>query len=192
MHWTSIQRVMWCDPRQPPVPHSLQRGHGCRHISLDGGGGANRVWQGGTWLVDKDLAEYFYADDGLVVWTQLERLQKEFDFLASLFGRVSLRENIRKMVSMACQPCHAPVRVSLEVYERWTTGTGPTFREPQRRRVDCPEFKVEVTAGSLLMHHQIQHAVGQGGRVAPPPPPGESQTNQLSFLRRLMRLWCPV
>ena len=78
-------------------------------------------------LTIRDLAEYFYSDNGLVTSTQLERLHRAFDILSGLFGRVGLRMNKRKTVSMACQPCHAPGRMYLEAYKRQTTGTGPTF-----------------------------------------------------------------
>ena len=82
-----------------------------------------------------DLEPYFYANNGLVASTQPERLQRVFDVLTSLFDRVGLRMNMQKMVSMSCQPCHAPGRMSVEAYERRTTGTGPNFWGQQRRRV---------------------------------------------------------
>ena len=52
MLWTSVQRVIWRDPRQPPAPHTMQRGHGIRCLPLVDGGGANRVWHEGTWTVN--------------------------------------------------------------------------------------------------------------------------------------------
>ena len=81
---------------------------------------------------------YFYANNGLIVSTQLERLQRAFDVLASIFKRVSLRMNAWKTFSMASQPYHGTGQMSLEAYERWTTGTVPTFQELQRRRLACP------------------------------------------------------
>ena len=51
-----------------------------------------------------DLAVYFYANDGLVASTQLERLQRDFDFLTGLFNWVGLRANMAKTVGMVCQP----------------------------------------------------------------------------------------
>ena len=77
----------------------------------------------------QDLAAYFYAYDGLVTLNQLERLQRAFSILTGLFDRFGLRTNMRKTVSMACQPYHAPGRMSLEAYERQTTGTGKNLRE---------------------------------------------------------------
>ena len=87
----------------------------------------------------QDLMVYFYADNGLVVLTHPERLQRAFDILASLFDRVGLQTNARKTVSIACQQYYVPIQMSLEAYKWQTTGTGPTFWELQRRRVACPE-----------------------------------------------------
>ena len=108
----------------------------------------------GLGLSLRDLAAYFYANDGLIVSTQPERMQREFNVLTGLFDRVVLRTNMRKTVSMAHQPCHAPGRMSVETYGRLTTGTGLIFWERQRMRVQCPECEVEVVTGSLLTHHQ--------------------------------------
>ena len=109
-----------------------------------------------------DLAAYFYAYNGLITSTQTERLQRAFAILTGLFDRVGLRTNTRKTASMACQPCHASGKMSVEAYERRTTGTGPTFWDRYRRRVHCPDCRDEIAAGSLLMHHQIEHTIGQG------------------------------
>ena len=102
---------------------------------------------GGLGLTIIDLADYLYADDGLVASTQLERLQREFDILAGIFDWVSLRTNTAKIVGMVCQPCHATCGISEEVYGKRDTGTGTTFQESQRKRVECPEYGVEVAAG---------------------------------------------
>ena len=71
--------------------------------------------------------------------TQPDMLQRAFDALTGLFGRVVLSKNTWKTVSMAFQPCHAPVRMSVEAYEKRAMGTGPSFWERQRRRVKCPD-----------------------------------------------------
>ena len=84
------------------------------------------------------LAEYFYAEYGIVASTQLERLQRAFNVFAGLFDQVGLRKNTRKTVSMACQPYQTPVRMSVEAYERRTMGTGTTFWERQQRRANVP------------------------------------------------------
>ena len=76
-----------------------------------------------------DLAVYFYADDGLVTSTQLESLKRAFGVLTGLFYQVGLSTNKRKTVSIAYKIFHAPGRMSVEAYERRTTGTGTTFWE---------------------------------------------------------------
>ena len=81
------------------------------------------------------LETYFYADDGIVISTQPERLQRSFDALTGFFDRVGLKKNMRTKVSMACQPCHAPGRILWEACERRMTETWPTFWERRRRGV---------------------------------------------------------
>ena len=124
------------------------------------------AFQYGNWF-------FLNANDGLFASNQLERLQREFIVLTGIFNWVGLRKNRQKTVSMDCQPCHLPGRMTVEAYERQTTGTEPTFRERWRRRVICPECGVEITAGLLLTYRQIQHSEGQGnqGGLPPPPPP---------------------
>ena len=76
-----------------------------------------------------DLAENFYANNVIMASTELERLQRVFDVLTSLFDWVGLRTNAAKTVGMVCQPCHAPgggVRGGLCVTG---DGEGPTFWE---------------------------------------------------------------
>ena len=49
----------------------------------------------------------FYADDGMVASSDPRWLQWAFYALVSLFKRVGLRKNVRKMVSMVCRPCRS-------------------------------------------------------------------------------------
>ena len=144
----------------------------------------------GLGLSIQDLEAYLYARDRLVASIHPKRLQRVFDILSGFFYQDGLR-----LVIMACQPFHAPGQMSLEAYDWRTTGTGPTFRERQQRRVACPECRVEVTTGSLMMHRQIQHNVVRGGRGEPPPPPaspGEAQNYRVYLPKRLLQIRCPV
>ena len=70
--------------------------------------------KGGIGLTIINLVEYFYADDSLVASTQLERLQREFDVLAGIFGRVSLRKNMKK--TFVFKTYHAPGGISDAAY----------------------------------------------------------------------------
>ena len=65
-----------------------------------------------------DLAENFYANNVIMASTELERLQRVFDVLTSLFDWVGLRTNAAKTVGMVCQPCQTPGRMSEEAYAR--------------------------------------------------------------------------
>ena len=87
------------------------------------------VVTGGLGLTIIDLAEYFYAHDGLMAFTQTDRIHRAFDVLAGLFDRVDLLTNTAKTVGMVCLILHAPCGLSEEAYERRTTVKGLTFQE---------------------------------------------------------------
>ena len=50
----------------------------------------------GYGLLIRELEAYFYADDGLVASTQLERMKWAFNGLTGLFSRLILRKINRK------------------------------------------------------------------------------------------------
>ena len=60
------------------------------------------VGMGGPGTTIIDLVEYFYSKNGLMVSTQPERLQMDFDVLTGLFDRVVLLTNTSKTVGMVC------------------------------------------------------------------------------------------
>ena len=130
----------------------------------------------------QDIVEYFYADGGLVVSTQTEKLQRLFDVLTDLFDQVGLQMIVQKTVSISCWPYHAPVGMLEVAYARWTPGVVPKYRERQRRRVQCPECGLELAVNSLPAHLQIQHGMGRGG----------SQIYWISIPMILSQLSCPV
>ena len=71
---------------------------------------------GGLGLMIIELAAYFYANNGLVVSTQPERIHRAFDILTSLFNWVVLRKKTAKTVGMVYQPCHTMRGMSEEAY----------------------------------------------------------------------------
>ena len=64
----------------------------------------------------QELEAFFYADDVLVVYPQVERLQREFNVLTDIFYQVGLHTNMWKMVIMACCQCYNPGRLSKPAY----------------------------------------------------------------------------
>ena len=96
----------------------------------------SEVVKRGLGLTIIDLAACFYDDDGFVVLTQTERLQRAFGTLTGLFDRVGLGKNTAKAVGMVCHPCHVLGGISEEGYARRVKGKGPTFWKRQRRRVE--------------------------------------------------------
>ena len=122
-------------------------------------------------MLVQELAAYLYAEKGLVASTQPERSHRLFNNLMDLFDQVILQRNLWKTVITTCQYCHTHGSMLEVAYEIRTSGVGPTYREWKRRRVQIPECGVELAAGSLLTHHQIQNGVGRGSRGGYPPLP---------------------
>ena len=61
-------------------------------------------------------AAFFYANDGLIVLTDLVWLQGAFYTLARFFYRAGLWTNVRKTDRMICRPCHVE-GTYLEVFD---------------------------------------------------------------------------
>ena len=99
----------------------------------------------------------FYMDDGMVASSNPRWLQGEFSTLVVLLDRVGLRTNFRKTVDMVCRPCHLAGTKSEAAYRRSMTGEGPSYRERQKGRVQCREFRQEMAAGLLAGHRTTQY-----------------------------------
>ena len=107
------QGVTQGDPLSPTIFNVVLDAIICRWVTVVM---PTEAGTGGLGLTIIDMAEYLYANDGLMSSTQPERLQRVFDVLASLFGRVGLRTNMAKTVGMVCHTCHAPGGMSEEAY----------------------------------------------------------------------------
>ena len=95
----------------------------------------------------------FYADDGMVVLSDLAWLQGDFSALVAIFDRVGLWTNVGKTVSMVCHPCWAGDGNRTEAgYSRRLTGVGKTYTERQRERVACRECGTVIAACSMSSH----------------------------------------
>ena len=77
-----------------------------------------------------------------------------------------------------------------EFHKRKTTGIDPIFWYRQWMRVACSECVVEVAAGSLLTHRQIQGGTIWEDRVGAhtQPPPRKAHTYQVYFPKRMLWL----
>ena len=67
-------------------------------------------------------AALFYVDDGMVVSSDPQWLQRAFTKQVGLFDRVGLKKNTGKTVNMTCRPCTASGNRSEEAYGRFMTG----------------------------------------------------------------------
>ena len=85
------------------------------------------------------MVTFFYADNRLLEYTREERLHQEFNMLTNLFDCVGLRMNVRKTVSVVCQPCQSVGGHPYEAYKRRIIGMGITYQACQFQNVRCPE-----------------------------------------------------
>ena len=79
------------------------------------------------------LVVQLYANDGLLMYTWVERLQSAFNILTELFDCIGLIKNMSKMVSMALQPRHVIGGHSIEAYGLWMMGEEMKHREILRQ-----------------------------------------------------------
>ena len=140
------------------------------------------------------LEAYFYADDGILALALATRLQRAFDTLTELFGRVGLHTNVVKTVIMDCKTCLAIGGPYAEAYGIRMMGEGQTYRYRLRQRVYCPDCEADLVAGSLASHRQAQHGVDQWGlkEPHPPHPMDEVRNYRISFSRAARNIACPV
>ena len=90
--------------------------------------------------------------------------------LVSLAGSASVQTQVRRsswhaIHAMRLDRCRRNRTIDKQRGQDQISGGG------QRRRLEYPECGVEVAAGLLLMHLQIQHGMVWGGRRGNPPPP---------------------
>ena len=77
--------------------------------------------EGFGWDVQQ-LADYFYADGGVLALTRETCLQQDFDTLMRLFCRVVLHTTVANTARMSCQPCCTLGVHSVEAYGLWIMG----------------------------------------------------------------------
>ena len=78
-----------------------------------------------------------------------------------LFDRFGLETNVEKMAIMICQLCKTIGSQLLEAHIRWVIGERHTYRERQWERVLCPDYGVELAAGSPTAQRENQNGRGR-------------------------------
>ena len=139
----------------------------------------------------RDLIALFYADDGLIASRDSEWLQQSIDVLTDLFARVGLKTNTTKTKAMICTPGYIATQMSDQQYRRRMRGTGQTYRERQRRRVECSLCNRNLAAASLPSHMLSQHGVVHQDNQ-PAPPEEQARDYRVSFPPHLDSIECPV
>ena len=100
----------------------------------------------------------FHADNYMKGYYHPELLQGSINVLICLFKKIIPKSNIAKSKTMIIQPGGIWYSISVELFTRRSTGEGANYGDCLRRRIPCPEFDVEVTAGALMDHCIQMHA----------------------------------
>ena len=134
----------------------------------------------------------FYADDALLASRDANWLQTSFTTICDLFERVGLQTNASKTKVMIAVPRRLMGRELDSVHKRRIQG-GDSHRERQRRRVECSECGLSLSAGSLTAHMRTRHGIYTTGerQDAEPPHRVMAHTWDVHFPKGGGRVACP-
>ena len=74
-----------------------------------------------------------------------------FVTLTGLFDQVGMNMNVCKTVGVVYHPCQVAGLWADEAYTQRVTGLGVSYKEIQRERFGCPEFKKYVARVHCLL-----------------------------------------
>jgi hypothetical protein len=108
----------------------------------------------------------FYVDDAYLAARDADFLQVALNSLVSLFERVGLETNVKKMQAMICTPSRISPQLSTNSYHH-RHGYGTQMRAQwDVRKVKCRQCQAIVNASSLSHHLADLHEVYQQTVVA--------------------------
>ncbi len=99
----------------------------------------------------------FFVDDGLVTVRCLEWLQSSFTILITLFKRIGLWTNTKKIKVMMCVP--GKIHISQTDAEYASQQTGLRTSTTKQRCIDCKVCGASLAAESLQSHLETQHDI---------------------------------
>ncbi len=109
----------------------------------------------------------FYVDDVYLATRDPNFLQVALNSLVSLFERVGLETNVKKMKTMICPPDQIPTQLSTDSYYCRRHGYGTHTREQWgTRMVECRQCQITMNASSLSCYLADLHEVYQQTVVA--------------------------
>ena len=103
----------------------------------------------------------FYDNDGMVGSRDSEWLQNLMNVLFGLFQRYGLTANVTKSCTITCQPGSLRLGMLEDSRALKWTGVGDYYRARLRKRIPCPECRVELTAWSMTAHYRHMHRTEQ-------------------------------
>ena len=116
--------------------------------AVDDGGKGGRLLRDGV---------LFYAENGMVAFSDPRWIQGAFNTLVGLFDRLGLRTNFRKTVGMVCRPCEVVGNQSEAAYGRLIMGEVPTYQEQEKGLIQFMECGGDMVVGSVVGHKMTHH-----------------------------------
>ena len=116
-----------------------------------------RVAQDGLVETVGSCVGVFYSNDGMVGSHDLNWLQYEMNGLVGLFRRYVLAANVAKSRTMNFQPRALRAGMLEEAMSLKCTGVEESYQMRLRSQIPCPEYEVELTAGSMKAHRRCMH-----------------------------------
>ena len=98
-----------------------------------------------------------YADNGTIGSRDPEWIQGVTNVLMGIFRRVILMDNVVKSKTITCHIETICTWMSEEFFSLRSIGEGHTHQEHLKRSIPCPDYGVELTAGSITDHHRRLH-----------------------------------
>ena len=99
----------------------------------------------------------FYVDGVIIGSRDLKWLQGGINYFIRLFRRVILMTNVSKSKTMTCHPGEICIGISKEAFSQSSKEEGSTYRECLRRRIPCPDCRVDLTARYMMDHCRKLH-----------------------------------
>jgi hypothetical protein len=125
----------------------------------------------------------FYVDDAYLATRDPNFLQVALNSLVSLFKRVGLETNVKKMQAMICTPGRISTQLSTDSYRRRHGYGTQTRKQWDARKVECRQCQATMNASSLSRYLADLHEVYQQMVVAE-----ELLDNQVGMLYRATTL----
>ena len=104
-----------------------------------------------------ELTASFYADDGRLASVRSHVLQRACEQVTDLFAHVGMKVNPVKTKAMVDHNGNLCLQLSSPAFKRRMEGSGDSYCDAKRCKVDCPMCHKELQTTSLARHLHSHH-----------------------------------